>query len=237
MLIYHIVLPCPTLDKPDLTERNRVETKSGMTVEAFFKQQELRSSAMLATIKLSNIDDRIEISPWQKRGCGCSSGFQVPKSAIKQVSPTGEIHVCCDGHSQQVVEILFNEDATAWADIFHQVVQRMATSRAAAHQHAAEKPPSDSLDPRTSGGGSTVAARKQLFAARAQLTRVRSVERFPGQADPAGPSIRTSRLDAGAPELNGLRPVFCVDNWWGTTDCCAGTYCCHWDWNDNVTCG
>jgi hypothetical protein len=67
------------------------------------------------TATLEAVPDKsthVNVTPFHHdRGCGCASSFELPKEAIRSVTPTGDYHFCC-GKRLQVVVVEFAEDAS-----------------------------------------------------------------------------------------------------------------------------
>lgn len=63
----------------------------------------------------------VKITPWVDGKCQCRLAIEVPKTSIRQVTPTGETHKCC-GKGLRVVEIQFKEGSTiSLKDVFSQL--------------------------------------------------------------------------------------------------------------------
>lgn len=77
----------------------------------------------------------VTVTPFRDdRGCGCASSFELPKEAIRSVTPTGNYHFCC-GKRLQVAVVEFAEGASIpVADLVKQM------DRVSDHPHAAPMP-------------------------------------------------------------------------------------------------
>jgi hypothetical protein len=90
------------------------------------------------TATLEPVPDKsthVKVTPFRDgHGCGCESSFELPKDAIRSVTPTGNHHFCC-GKSLRVAVVEFAEGASIpVADLVEQM------SRASSDFHAAPTP-------------------------------------------------------------------------------------------------
>ena len=89
------------------------------------------------TATLEPVPDKprhVKVTPFREdRGCGCSSSFELPKEAIRSVTPTGSYHFCC-GKRLQVAVVEFAEGASIpVADLVEQM------NRPSEHRQAAPR--------------------------------------------------------------------------------------------------
>ena len=53
----------------------------------------------------------VKVTPFHgEHGCGCSSSFELPRKAVKSITPTGNYHFCC-GKRLEVTVVEFTKDA------------------------------------------------------------------------------------------------------------------------------
>src|SRR5919204_5442720 len=102
-----------------------------MGVEEFLTGQ---GSLAGFTATLEAVPDKpthVKVTPFRDdRGCGCASSFELPKEAIRSVTPTGDYHLCC-GKRLQVAVVEFAEGASIpVADLVEQM------NRWSDHRHA-----------------------------------------------------------------------------------------------------
>jgi hypothetical protein len=81
-----------------------------MQLDEFLKSQ---TSGFTATLEpVPEKPTSIKVTPYRDdRGCGCSSGFELPRNMIRSVTPTGKYHFCC-GKRLEVAVVEFTENAS-----------------------------------------------------------------------------------------------------------------------------
>lgn len=99
-----------------------MSSKQPMSVGDFLSTQAEASEALLATVERAGVD-QLKVTPWQPgRGCLCAYAFRLPESAIRALTPTGDVHACC-GKRLSVVEVAFAESHKAVGDVVSQQVR------------------------------------------------------------------------------------------------------------------
>jgi hypothetical protein len=93
--------------------------KKPYSLDEHLALQAATTQAFLATVEAES-NDLVKVTPWNaEQGCLCTFAFTVPKTEIKELTPTGDIHACC-GKRLSVVEVAFNEGYTNVAAVVSQ---------------------------------------------------------------------------------------------------------------------
>ncbi len=81
-------------------------------VDALLEAQGADGAALLATIEsVSDDDSRVRVTPFvAEAGCSCAQAITVPKTDIKKLYTTDDVHWCC-GKKLTVVEVEFVHDS------------------------------------------------------------------------------------------------------------------------------
>jgi len=85
---------------------------SDMKLDEFFEVQQRAAVRLRGTVeRLPDDSLRVRVTPWFPNvGCLCDQSITIPTSAIDDVRPTDDVHVCC-GKRLVVVEIEFASGA------------------------------------------------------------------------------------------------------------------------------
>lgn len=102
-----------------MPEKNKTSNAS-MSLDEFFTLQ-ARTSVRATLEPIEGDDINLKITPWlEGEGCLCAYALTIPRKALRQVSPTGESHICC-GKRLLVVEVEFSDKSTlSVSDVFQQ---------------------------------------------------------------------------------------------------------------------
>lgn len=105
-------------------------------LDEFLKSQ---SSGFTATLEaVPDKPTAVKVTPFRdEHGCGCSSSFELARSMIRSVTPTGKFHFCC-GKRLEVVVVEFTENASVpVADLINRGEHPNQPMHAAPHHHHA----------------------------------------------------------------------------------------------------
>lgn len=109
-----------------------------MKLDEFLAEQ--GAGVITATLEpIPNRPDHIKLTPWRGGlGCLCQYSIEIPKTAIRSVRPTGDLHDCC-GKLLRVVEVMFNPNASLTLDeVMGQMMKNMTTHSEAHQPHPTE---------------------------------------------------------------------------------------------------
>jgi len=101
-------------------------------LDELLAQQDAPAGFRATVEALAGDEERVKVTPYVAgSGCLCSSALAVKRSAIKYLTKTDEIHLCC-GKQLMVVEIEFEDETLG--DVFGQL---LGSTPDEAHAHAA----------------------------------------------------------------------------------------------------
>lgn len=93
-----------------------------LTIDDFLASN-VQAFAFTATIEPASDGQSVKVTPWVEGECRCDAALVIPKSAIREVEPTKNIHVCC-GKRLVVATVIFSDEGRALPGIFDQLLER-----------------------------------------------------------------------------------------------------------------